>query len=441
MATSNQTGFLARFAIDSRAARAWAWYDWANSAMYTVVVTAIYPLFLANVLARDLPEGMATELLALTNGVSLAAVAFGALFLGAYADARGWRKRLLTVFATLGILATASMFFLGPGDYVLGLTAYGIANFGVAMSVVFYDALLPHVAPEGREDDLSSTGFAFGYIGGGLLLALAVGVIFYATKLGLPAVEEDDTQLVFRISFVLVALWWAVFMTPLLRNVPEPPSEGRTMGVGDVLGQVVGIWRSLMGFPQAALLLLAFLLYSDGINTMVRMSSIYADELGIGSGTIITVFLAIQFVAMPATLLFAGLARKVGAKAVVLLGVAAFIVITVFAYGMSTETDFWILGLSVGAVMGAVQALSRSLFARMIPAAKSGEFFGVFALGEKVGGALGPFLFFTAMKAFDSSRSAILVLVVIFLAGGAVLLRVNVQKGEEAVRRFESGTP
>lgn len=427
-------GMLAKLGIEQPAARAWAWYDWANSAVYTVVVTAIFPLFFAKVLAKDLVDGRATELLALGNTISLGLVACGALFLGALADAHGWRKRLLGVFAAVGILATAGLFFLRPGDYMLGLVLYGGANFGVAMSVVFYDSLLPHVAPKGREDQLSSTGFAFGYIGGGLLLGVAVGIIMKPELFSIPPPAEDETMLAFRIAFLLVAVWWALFSLPLIRTIEEPPATGREMGVGQAFGQITAIWGQLRTFPQAALLLMAFLLYSDGINTIIRMSAVYAEELAIDQNTIILVFLAIQFVAMPATLILARLSGSIGAKRVILIGIVAFILITIFAYGMSTPRDFWILGLSVGCVMGGVQALSRSLFARMIPRAKSGEFFGVFALGEKVGGALGPAIFFVAATAFDSSRVAILAIVVIFVLGGILLSRVDIEKGEADAR-------
>ncbi|MEX1024679.1 MAG: MFS transporter [Planctomycetota bacterium] len=434
-------GFLARLGIDRREARAWAWYDWANSAFYTVVVTAVFPQFLAKVLAVELPEGEAARLYALTNAISLAFVALGALLLGAVADANGWRRRLLSLFACLGILATAGLFFLGPGDIVPGLVLYAIANFGVAMSVVFYDALLPHVARSGEEDQLSSTGFAFGYVGGGLLLAAAVGLALGAPHFGLTPVAEDPSMLALRIGFLFVAVWWALFSLPVLLLVPEPPSVAGTMGFRDAIQQVRSVWGELRQYPQALMMLIAFLLYSDGINTIIRMSSIYAEELGIPLESTLMVFLAIQFVGVPATLLLAKLATRIGAKRVVMGGVVAFVGITAFGFQLSSELDFWMLGLSVGCVMGGVQALSRSLFARMIPRQKSGEFFGLFALGEKVGGALGPGLFFLAADVFDSSRMAILVIAVFFLAGGFLLSKVDVAVGERHATEAEARIP
>lgn len=422
-------GFLAKLGIDRSEARAWAWYDWANSAVYTVVVTAVFPQFFAKVLAADLADGEATRLLSLANAISLGCVAAGALLLGAVADANGWRKRLLGTFACVGILGTAGLFLLGPGDWLAGMVLYGCANFGVAMSVVFYDSLLPHVAPEGKEDQLSSTGFAFGYVGGGILLGATSALALFADELGIPSPAEDETALALRLGFLLVAAWWAVFMLPTLTKIQEPPSVKGTMGVGDAFRQVRRIWSELRSFPQATLLLVAFLLYSDGINTIMRMSSIYAEEIGIPIEDTLTVFLAVQFVGVPATLLLARAAARFGAKRVVLAGVAAFVGITAFGYQLSTPLDFWVLGLAVGCVMGGVQALSRSMFARMIPRQKSGEFFGIFALGEKVGGAFGPALFFLAASTFGSSRTAILTIVVFFLAGGALLMRVDVASG------------
>ena len=438
MGQADGGGFLAKLGIDRAEARAWAWYDWANSAVYTVVVTAVFPQFFAKVLAADLPDGEATRMLSLANALSLGCVAVAAILLGAVADANGWRKRLLATFASVGIAGTAGLFFLGPGDWQLGMVLYGCANFGVAMSVVFYDSLLPHVAPEGKEDALSSTGFAFGYVGGGLLLGASAGLAFFAEDLGLPAPADDETGLALRIGFLFVSAWWAVFMIPVLTKVPEPPSIKGTMGLAGAFGQVKSIWTELRSFPQATLLLFAFLLYSDGINTIMRISSVYAEEIGIPLQDTLTVFLAVQFVGVPATLLLARAAGKFGAKRVVLAGVAAFVGITIFGYQLTTTLDFWVLGLAVGCVMGGVQALSRSMFARMIPRQKSGEFFGVFALGEKVGGALGPAIFFLAASAFDSSRTAILAIIVFFVAGGALLTRVDVASGEARAKAAEA---
>ncbi len=356
------------------------------------------------------------------------------------ADRTASKRRLLALFMALGAGTTAALWFVQRGDWMLGLVLFGLANIGANGSFVFYDALLPHIAARDEADRVSTAGFALGYIGGGLMLAFCLAMILKPAFFGLPAGEglsAAAATLPVRLGFVLTALWWAVFSIPLFRRVGEPAATG-TAGTpfGTALlesvrhvGQTA---RDLRRYPQAALLLLAYLIYNDGIGTIIRMAGIFGTELGIGRGALIGAIVLVQFVGIPCAFLFGSLAARIGAKRAVLLGLGAYGLCCLLAYRMTTATEFLMLAGLVGLVQGGTQALSRSLFARMIPAAKAGEFFGLFGVFDKFAGILGPAVFGIIVAVTGSSRNALLALIGFFLAGGWLLTRVDVAAGEAA---------
>jgi len=423
-------------------------YDWAVSALQAVVLTAVFPIFFVRVAAAGLPESRGTQALATANTIAAILVALISPVLGAVSDYAAAKKRMLAGSMLVGAAATAGMFFIKRGDLTLASTLFVIAIMGATASVVFYEALLPHIAKQSEIDRVSSAGYAMGYIGGGLLLAVNLAWIQQPALFGLPSGEglsDQAASLPARLAFVSVAVWWIVFAIPLFRRVPEPPRtlEQDEPGRGSVLATAFSrlgeTMKQLMGFRQAFLMLLAFLIYNDGIQTIIKMATAYGTEIGIGQSALITAVLMVQFVGVPFAFLFGALATRIGAKRSVFLGLLAYTVISIIGYFMTTAAHFFILAGLVGMVQGGTQALSRSLFATLIPAHKSGEFFGFYSVFEKFSSIFGPLLFSVTIALTGSSRNAILSVVVFFIVGAAVLAFVDVEKGRKAARDAEAG--
>jgi len=438
---------LARFALDSREKRAWAMYDWANSAFWTVIITAVFPVYYKKV-ASELPVDKQDLYFSLASGLALAVIALGAPILGAFADYRPCKKRFLAIFAFLGAASSALMFFVFPGDWLLALLLFAVANIGASGSVIFYDSLLPHVAGRNEGDRLSTGGFALGYLGGGLALALSLACIQKPAWFALPhgeGLSEAAATLPVRISLLAVGIWWAVFTLPLLFRVREPlcrieddETKADELGFGVIVMQLVRTFQELRrSYPQAFLFLLAFLIYNDGILTIIRMAGIIATNRGFSEGVIIGTILGIQFIAIPFAILFGQLATRFGAKPVILTGLAIYGGITLLACFMTEPMHFVALGVMVGMVQGGTQALSRSLFASMIPAFKSSEFFAFFSVGEKFAGIIGPATFAWVIVTTGSDQGAILALAAFFVVGGWLLGRVDISEGKRAARLAE----
>jgi UMF1 family MFS transporter len=340
------------------------------------------------------------------------------------------------------------MFFIRRGDLALASVLFIVALVGATASMVFYESLLPHIAKSGEIDRVSSAGYAIGYFGGGVLLALNLAWIQQPQWFGLPSgegISPDEATLPARLAFVSVAVWWIVFSLPLLRRVPEPPRTrepdevGRRSMLGAPFTRLAETIRQLRGFRQAFLMLLAFLIYNDGIQTIIKMATAYGTEIGIGQSALITAVLLVQFIGVPFAFLFGQLAGRIGAKRAVFLGLAAYTVISIIGYFMKTATHFFMLAALTGMVQGGTQALSRSLFASLIPAHKSGEFFGFYSVFEKFSSILGPLMFVATIALFGSSRLAILSVILFFAVGAVLLSFVDVEAGRRAAREAEVG--
>ncbi len=437
---------LAKLGLRTKAQRAWAMYDWANSAMVTIVVTAVYPLFFYNYAAAGMSDGVAIFRHSVATTIGLAIIAVLAPILGAMADHTAMKKRMLGTFMGIGVAAVVMMFFIGQGNWLFAAILFVLANRGANGSFVFYDALLPHVAPTEELDRVSTAGYAMGYIGGGLLLAVALVVILNPGLVGLPAGDDlspSMRSLPTRLAFVLVAVWWVVFAIPLFRHVPEPAvkalsdEERRQGALRAAVSRLKRTFRELRRYRNAFVMLLAFLIYNDGIGTIIRMAGIYGTEIGIGRGALIGAIVLVQFVGIPFAFLFGGLAGWIGTKRAIFLGLTVYAGISMVGYFMTTATHFFILAILVGMVQGGTQALSRSLFGSMIPRHESGEFFGLFAVFEKFAGIMGPALFSLMIALTGSSRNAILSVIVFFVVGGLLLLMVNVEEGQKTAREAE----
>jgi UMF1 family MFS transporter len=422
---------LTRIGLGRRDLRAWAMYDWANSAFQTTVIAAIFPIYYVKVAAADLPGPVATSRFAWATTLSILIVAVIAPLLGAIADERPIKKRMIAVFLAIGATATGAMFFITRGDWLLALVLFVVGNVGVAASIVFYEALLPHLVTERELDVVSSAGYAIGYVGGGLLLAVNILMMSKPGWFLLP-----DRGVAVRASLASVAVWWAVFSIPLFRAVPEP-HVSRARGSGNAaviaLTGVMRTFRELRHYRQAFVFLLAFLVYNDGIQTIIRMATTYGAEIGLDDNAMIGALLVTQFIGIPFAFLFGALADRIGAKRAVFGGLSVYAVITVLGYYMRSSWQFFALAVLVGMVQGGTQALSRSLFASMIPRQKSSEFFAFFGVFERYAGILGPAVFAWVSAHSGTSRSAILSVIAFFVLGAAILTRVDVAAGRRAV--------
>ena len=431
-----------RLGLHRRELRAWASYDWGISAFQVAVTTALFPIYWARVIAADLGASEATAVLGYTAAGASIVVAILAPVLGTLADERGSKKRFLAFFIALGVLATAGLWFTGPGDVLLGAALYTAATVGATGSFVFYEALLPHVARGDEVDRVSTAGYAMGYIGGGLLLVLQLLVVQGKVPLGI-----DDTAVLTRIAFLMTAVWWTAFSIPLFRGVAEPPALGGAdtpIRVGAIARRLHATFRDLRGYPQALMLLAAFFVYNDGIQTIIRFAVVLGDEQKIAQGTLIAAIVLVQFVGVPCAFAFGWLAGVIGAKRAVMLGVGIYAGIALFARNATTGGQFLMLAGFVALVQGGTQALSRSLFARLTPPARSGEFFGLYSVFEKFSGVFGPLAFPLSVQLTGSARNGVLILIPFFVIGLLLLMRVDVAKGEAQVnreRRTENGEP
>lgn len=404
--------------------RAWILYDWANSAFVTTVVTAVYPVYFQEVAAAGLSRPQATTIYAGATTVALVLVAVLGPILGSIADERAARKRLLAWFTVMGAGSSIGLAAVGKGDWPLGAALFIVGNLGWAGSLVFYDALLPHLARGDAADRLSSAGYALGYLGGGLLLAFNLLTIQKPQLFGLADASQAS-----RLSFAAVGVWWLVFSLPLFRHVPEPPARPSDGVVRGPFARFAATLRDLRRYRQAFLLLVAILLFTDGVSTIIRMATIYGAEVGVPRSGLIGAVLLVQFLGIPFAFLFGRLAGKLGARGGIFLGIAIYSVASLCGFFLQTERGFYLLAALVAIAQGGTQALSRSLFASVVPAHRSAEFFGFFALADKFAGVLGPLLFGVTVALAGSTRWAVLSVLFFFVAGGLVLARVDVERG------------
>ncbi len=317
--------FLDRLGLGRRELRAWAMYDWANSAMVTTIITAVFPIYFAKVACADVEPARANLRLSIATTIGMVLIAAVSPLLGTIADFKGCTKRMLGAFQALGLAAVVGMFFIYQGDWILASVLFILVNIGANGSFVFYDALLPHVARDDEVDRVSTAGYALGYIGGGILLALNLAWIQKPEWFGLPSGDNlsvAQATLPSRLSFLSVAVWWLVFSIPLFRHVREPVVVHQLRGddakkllpIRAAFYQLVETGRAVRHYRQALLMLVAFLVYNDGIGTIYRMASIYGTEIGIDQGVIIAAIMLVQFVGIPFAFLFGMIAQRIGAK-------------------------------------------------------------------------------------------------------------------------------
>jgi UMF1 family MFS transporter len=428
-----------------RIINAWCMYDWANSAFITTIGAAVLPTFFYSVAAAGLSEiqqSRATQIWGLGTSIAAGIVAVLAVVLGPIADYSASKKKFMAFFTGLGILASFFLVAVGQGAWVLCVLLYIMGRIGFSGGIVFYDALLPHVAREDEIDQVSSKGYALGYLGGGILLAVNIAMIMLAPKGDILGTSWKEFMT--RLTFATVGIWWLVFSIPIFRHVPEPPGawvEGPRINPIKAGFQRLGVtFRDLRRYQPLLMMLFAFWLYNDGISTIIDMATIYGTEVFTAKGVedptihLITALLITQFVGIPFSLLFGALARRLGAKRSIYLGLAIYVLVCIGGFFMEEIWHFYALAVIVGFVQGGSQALSRSLYGSMTPKTKTAEFFGFFNIVGKFSAILGPALFALMGRLFGESRWSIVSLIVFFVVGMILLSFVDVQKGVEAAQ-------
>lgn len=415
----------------------WYVYDWANSAFTTTVVTVFLGPYLTNVTkaAADAsgfvyPLGIpvfADSFFSYIVSLSVFLQIFFLPVIGAIADYSRLKKQLLLLFAYGGSLATIGLFFLQGSNYLLGGGLFLIANLCFGASIVFYNGFLPEIASPDRRDAVSSQGWALGYLGGGLLLVANLALYQNAERLGL------DSGTAARICMASAGLWWAIFtIVPALTlrqrgaTKPLPPGE-RYITIGfSQLRHTIGQARKL---PQTLLFLAAYLLYNDGIQAVITLSSQFgAQELGMGNASLITLILIVQFVAFVGALAFGWLARFLGAKRAIIVSLVIWTATVVAAYFIQTQTQFYVLAVPIALVLGGSQALSRSTFAQLIPRGQEAEYFSLYEISERGTSWLAPLFFGLALQFTGSYRVAIVSLILFFAAGLLLLANVDIRR-------------
>ena len=401
----------------------WALYDWANSAFATTVMAGFFPLFFKSFWAADLSPAESTAVIGTTNSLAGLFIMLSAPILGAYSDLGKLKKKFLAFFALLGVLSTGYLYFIPQGDWVIAASLYALAVVGFSGGNIFYGSLIVSVSEQDQRHKVSSLGFSMGYLGGGLLFVVNVLMYLNPAWFGLSSQSEAILW-----SFLSVAVWWAVFSLPLFMSVEEKSnteiSKGLFENITEAFKAVASTLREIKKHKRVAIFLIAYWLYIDGVDTIVRMAIAYGSDIGLDASSMITALLLTQFVGFPATLVFGIYADRIGFKKILTIGISIYILISFYAYYMSTVLEFYILAGTVGLVQGGIQAISRSFFSTIIPINKEAQFFGFYNLVGKSAVFLGPILVSWVALMFGNPRYGILSLLFLFVPGLVLLWMV-----------------
>jgi UMF1 family MFS transporter len=369
----------------------WALYDWANSAFATTVMAGFFPIFFKQYWSYGADVNTSTAMLGFGNSIASLIVALMAPILGAIADKGEARKKFLIFFAYLGVLMTACLFAVQKGQWAMAIFVYGMGVIGFSGGNIFYDALLPSVASEDRIDFVSSLGFSMGYLGGGLLFLVNVLMTLMPAKFGLADAGEAV-----RYSFITVAVWWGAFTIFTILWVPEEKTDfgggKKPSAVAAGFRQLAATFREVRHLRTVFIFLLAYWFYIDGVDTIIRMAVDYGMSLGFASTDLIVALLIVQFVGFPAALAFGQLGQRWGVRKAIYLGIAIYLMVTLWGTQMSNKQEFYILAVVIGCVQGGIQALSRSYYSRLIPAGQEAEFYGFYNMLGKFAAIIGPAL-------------------------------------------------
>lgn len=413
----------------------WCLYDWANSAFATTILAAILPVYFAE---NIVPEGgvfiifagwkgylSATSLWGYASGLTSLLVLFTAPILGEIADKSHRKKTFLMTFCFLGSFMTSLLYFSGPSDIFYTLIIFCLAQYCFVGGNVFYDSFLPLLAKGSEMDRLSGQGYALGYLGGGILLALNILFIQFNEVVGV------DKGTAVKLSLTSAGIWWALFGSVSFMLVHE--EKGNNAEPGSFLEDAVEGFKKIKETMKAVsahrnvlLFLVAYMIYNEGVQTVIRMSSIYGkDELGLPTSVLLGALLMVQFVGIGGAVFMSWVAQKFGIKRTIMSILVVWFALVLFAYGITTSIEFWVLGGTVGLILGGTQALSRSFYGRLIPKEQSAQYFGYFSVFAKMSAIWGPILFAFIRQVTGTSRLSVLFLGIFFLLGWGLLFIVK----------------
>ena len=406
-----------------KSAWSWALYDWANSAFATTVMAGFFPIFFKSYWASDLSDAESTFAIGSVNSLVGLIIAFSAPILGAFADAGESKRKFLFSFGLLGIITTAYLFFIPDSSWQLAIVFYGLGVIGFSGANVFYDSLLVTVSKEEERNRTSALGFSLGYLGGGILFLINVIMFLYPSWFGL----ENQIDAVLW-SFMLVALWWFTFSLPIYLNVKEPIQSSSSKSINRIVKEafssLLNTARSIKEYKSAVVFLLAYFLYMDGVDTIIRMATSYGSDIGLSATSMIQALLLTQFIGFPATLAFGYYADKFGYKYSLSFAIIVYIFVVLFSSQMDTAMEFYVVACVVGLVQGGVQAISRSFFSTLIPTNKAAEFFGFYNFIGKSSVFIGPFMVSGIALVSGNPSYGILSLLILFIPGLILLWMV-----------------
>ncbi|MFL3008513.1 MAG: MFS transporter [Candidatus Neomarinimicrobiota bacterium] len=413
----------------------WALYDWANSAFSCTIVAGFFPIFFEKFWSNPDDVIQSTFQLGIANSASSIIIAILSPILGAIADRGSVRKKFLFTFAFLGAVMTGSLFFLNQGQWQFAIVIYILASVGFMGGNIFYDSLLPNLAEKDKVDYVSLLGYSLGYLGGGLLFLVNVLMYLYPDWFGI-----EDSTMAIRISFVTVGIWWATFSLPMFIFVPEQKVENsvpffQAARIGFV--ELKKTFRRIKKMKTVVVFLSAYWLYIDGVDTIIKMAVKIGSSLGFETSDLITALLMAQFIAFPSALLYNWFSKKIGVKNAVFIAIFGYAFSTFLAFFMESRTHFFCLAALIGIFQGGIQALSRSLFTRLIPKNREAEFFGFYNMLGKFASVIGPFLIGWITLITGNIRFGILSILFLFISGGFLLSKVDFKKGEEEALNFE----
>ena len=406
--------------------KSWILYDLGNSAFFTTVLAAFFPLFFASYWSDGLEDLISTQYLTVCLTITNLFILLCAPIIGAVSDFMNLTKQLFIFFTLLGACLVGSFFFIDQGEYLTPLILYGIALFSASSGIVLYDKMLLQITRHDQLTKVSSYGYAFGYLGGGFLFAVNAFMVLEPSLFGL----NDDVDAT-KWAFVTVAVWWTIFLIPLVLNYDNRPIKAQ----GNLKDALFSVYETLKSFSKIAqnasnrnalIFLIAFFFYIDGVHTVMSLAAIFGDNIGIEQSSIITALIVVQFVGFPATLFWSYIGNKFSDKFVIYSTIFIYFCGVIFSMFLSTSTEFFILAALIGSVQGGIQAASRSLFSKLIPPHQSGEFFGLYNTFGRAGAVMGPALVGLFIGVFESIRIALLPVIILFFLGAVILYFVKI---------------
>ena len=408
--------------------RSWILQDFGNSAYSITITTAILPVFFKSVAGVGLEDNISTAYWGYANSFATLIIAVLAPLLGTIADYKGFKKKLFSIFALISIISTALLATVGENNWIYCLVIYIITTIGFSGSNIFYDSFLTDVTDNERLDLISSSGFAWGYIGGTIPFILSILLITNAESLNM------NTILATQISFLLTAVWWFIFTVPMFKNVHQKYYiEGSPKHLSTSIKKLITTIKATKNNKNVFYFLLAYFFYIDGVHTVITMATAYGIDVGINSNTLMIILIFIQIIAFPFALLYGKLSKVFSPRIMILVGIITYSMVSIYGFFLKTPLDFWILSFLVASAQGGIQALSRSYFGKLIPKKNSAEYFGIYNIFGRISSIFGPLLIGIVGTITGESRYGILSLIILFIVGGIIFLKVEEEPKAEFI--------